>query len=50
MGRILPLLAAGLLALTLAACSEAAAKKSPPSEYEREFERYHSFPYNIDNG
>lgn len=46
MGRILPLVVAGLLALSLAACSEAPAKKAPPSE----FDRYHSFPYNIDNG
>lgn len=46
MGRILPLLAAGLLALSLAACGAAAVKTSPPSE----FDRYHSFPYNIGNG
>jgi hypothetical protein len=46
MGRVLPLLAAGLLALSLAACSEAAAKKPPPSE----FDRYHRFPYNIQAG
>ncbi len=46
MGCILPLLAFGLLAPNLAACTEAPAKKAPPSE----FDRYHSFPYNIDNG
>jgi hypothetical protein len=46
MGRILPLVVAGLLALSLAACSEAPAKKAPPSE----FDRYHGFPYSIQAG
>jgi len=45
MGRILPLLAAGLPTPSLAAGGEAAAKKSSPSE----FDRCHNVPYNVVN-
>lgn len=47
MRRVLPLLAAVLMMFGLAACATA---RKPQSEYDREFQRYHSFPYNIDNG